>query len=325
MKKIIENQEESIEFYSSILSLNQYLKFKNYHFITVSPVTHTIWLKKNKELTATSLSDVFGWGFPFPQEFLEPFLFSLLSSAQLIYPFGNLWKSEIRVSTLGNDLFIHSAFPTTHIDSVFFGPDTYRFINCVNDHLSRCAPFIKRAIEVCCGSSPAAITIARQCPAAHVHAIDINEKALRYSAANARTADVQIETINNNLFNNFQLHFDFIAANPPFMMDGKKRAYRDGGEMFGAELALKIVAESLDRLAVGGTLLLYTGTCIVMGEDIFYKYVKTILSAHSTIEWSYREIDPDIFSDELLLGGYEEVERIAAVVLQVYKKSDRHS
>lgn len=321
MGQLINDIRESLVMHKAIHDLLNYLKIQNYNFITVSPVTHSYWLKKNPQRSARDLREVFGWGLPFTEQLIDPTLFELLHVAGLITPQENKWKSNIRVSALGEDLFVHSAFPTLEEDSVFFGPDTYRFVHALNLYLTESPRQIRRAVEVCCGASPAAVSIAKQFPSAIVHAIDINPKALKYSEVNAEAAAVKVETIYNNLFHDFQIYFDLIVANPPFMMDKKKRAYRDGGAVFGTELALRIVNESLERLAPNGALILYTGTCIVAGRDVFYEQVKQVLATHSNFDWQYKEIDVDIFSEELLLDGYEKVERIAAVLLHIWKKS----
>lgn len=316
----ISSTQENLLVQEAINKLLNFLKKENYQFVTPSPITHERWLKKNPNRLAIDLREVFGWCLSFTESLINPRIFELLFLAKLIIPKGNTWKSKIRVSTLGNELFVHSAFPTVEYDSVFFGPDTYRFLNYLNLYFDESSRQIENAVELCCGASPAAITIAEHCPFATVQAIDINSKALMYSDANARAAGVKIRTVYNNLLHDSKTHFDLIVANPPFMMDKNKRAYRDGGDNFGAELALRIVTESLQRLTPNGVLLLYTGSCIVAGKDVFYELVKKLLSNNPDFEWRYQQIDVDIFSEELLVVGYEEVERIAAVWLQIWKK-----
>ena len=83
----------------------------------------------------------------------------------------------------------------------------------------------------------------------------------------------------------------------------------------GAELSLKIVKASLNRLVVHGTLLLYTGVVIAHGQDLFHQALKDYLAPrHQLFSMDYQEIDPDIFADELDANGYPGAERIAAVV-----------
>ena len=44
-------------------------------------------------------------------------------------------KSRVRLATIDDLLFVHSAFPTDPPDAVFFGPDTYRFVRFVRSFL----------------------------------------------------------------------------------------------------------------------------------------------------------------------------------------------
>ncbi|MNH35448.1 hypothetical protein D3C79_961310 [compost metagenome] len=100
------------------------------------------------------------------------------------------------------------------------------------------------------------------------------------------------------------------------MLDAGQRAYRHGGGALGAELSLRIVEQACERLSAGGTLLLYTGVAIVKGRDALLDTVRPSL-AGPAFSWSYRELDPDVFGEQLLEPGYEQVERIAAVALTV--------
>jgi hypothetical protein len=61
---------------------------------------------------------------------------------------------------------------------------------------------------------------------------------------------------------------------------------------------------------------LYTGAPVVKGRDIFLHGVEQRLSK-SALSWSYRELDPDVFGEEIGVGAYTRVERIAAVGLTV--------
>ena len=68
------------------------------------------------------------------------------------------------------------------------------------------------------------------------------------------------------------------------------------------------------RLAPGGTLLLYTGSAVCGGVDGFRALLIARLEA-AGLEWDYREIDPDVFGEELLEPAYAGADRIAAVVV----------
>jgi len=59
-------------------------------------------------------------------------------------------------------------------------------------------------------------------------------------------------------------------------------------------------------------LLLYTGAAIVGGIDMFLAAIVDDLH-EANAHYSYREVDPDVFSEELLKPAYATVERIAAI------------
>ena len=182
-------------------------------------------------------------------------------------------------------------------------------------------PSPKRLIDIGCGSGAAAIVLARALPRAEVIAADINPRALELTAHNARIAGVpSLRTVNSDLLNDVDGAFDLIVANPPYMLDnmldGAARAYRHGGGHHGEGLALAIVRAALQRLAPGGSLLLYTGAALVRQVDQFYAAAAPLLRA-AGCTWHYEELDPDVFGEELEQPGYADVERIAAVWLTV--------
>jgi methylase of polypeptide subunit release factors len=110
--------------------------------------------------------------------------------------------------------------------------------------------------------------------------------------------------------------FDLVVANPPYLNDASERAYRHGGGRFGEALSIRIVREGLERLAPGGRLVLYTGVAMAEGCDPLLQAVTPYLQGHGW-PWHYRELDPDVFGDELDEPAYADAERIAAVALIV--------
>ena len=217
-------------------------------------------------------------------------------------------------------LFVHSAYPTSGEDAVFFGPDTYRFAQAIAALPP--AP-VRRAVDIGCGAGPGAVLLARTYPAAEVFGIDINEAALRLTRVNAGRAGVAVEAVESDLLKSVPGVFDLIVANPPYLIDPAERAYRHGGGALGAGLSLDIVDVALERLAPGGTLLLYTGSAIVGGVDAFRDAVAERL-AEREVAWRYREMDPDVFGEELADGAYVEADRIAAVTLTISTSRDGH-
>lgn len=301
----------------------QWLNSQNYNFHTVSPSSHAAYLARCNKTEATHLRDIFGWSLPFAAHLLPEAIFKLLVKHQLISRVigqpDSLWQSRIRVSGLNEALFIHSAYPTTQDNAVFFGPDTYRFIYALRQYLVAKQPNIQRAIELCSGAAPAAVTLARHAPKAEVIAADINPLALQYAALNAQCNGVSnMRTVCSNLYQQIDGQFDFITANPPYLVDTEQRLYRHGGELMGAALSVDIVQASLDHLAINGTLLLYTGVVIAEGKDLFYQALQALMaSRYASFSMQYEEIDPDIFADELNEAVYPDAERIAAVVLTI--------
>ncbi len=69
-------------------------------------------------------------------------------------------------------------------------------------------------------------------------------------------------------------------------------------------------------MAPGGRLLLYTGSAIVDGVDSFAALAQREL-LQSGLVYTYAEIDPDVFGEELESGVYAKADRIAAVLLTV--------
>jgi len=210
---------------------------------------------------------------------------------------------------------VHSAFPTTKADSVFFGPDTYRFARAILARLDR--P-VRRAVDIGAGAGPGAILVARAYPGAEVFAADINPAALRMTRVNARLNGAAVTAVESNLLSAIPGVFDLIVSNPPYLIDPGARAYRHGGGELGAGLSLAILDAALGRLAPGGMLILYTGAAIVNGIDPFHVAAAARLEG-SGCGWTYEEIDPDVFGEELEHGVYTSADRIAAVVLTVIR------
>jgi SAM-dependent methyltransferase len=306
--------------HEGLVQLGQYLKQSSYHHVAVTPLTHSYNNKRIGVDRAHSLRDIFGWSRPFARTTISPIEFDLMCNAGVLVPDGELWRSTIRWASLYDHICAHSAFPTLDDDAVFFGPDTYRFARLIKSYLRAHPGYsaqVKFAADIGCGSGAGAILIAEECPAAQISAVDINPKALQLTRVNAELSNThQVSAIQSNLLDGVEEKLDLIVDNPPYMLDTQERVYRHGGGNLGEGLSQKIVKTALHRLAPGGRLLLYTGVAIVCGEDPLLGFVKRELTE---CRWAYEEIDPDVFSDELLKPAYAQVERIAAVALTLTK------
>ena len=302
----------------ALLPLARALQTSGYSFTTVTPATHARVNARPTNAWARSAADVFGWNRPFRNGLLAPQLFDAMRQAEVLVPHGEGWLAQVRASTLHGRLFLHSAYPTTASDAVFFGPDTYRFADAIARHLAGDVS-VRRAVDIGCGAGPGAVVVAIERPQAEVFAVDINRKALGYTAINARLAQAEgVSPRHSNLLSGVDGDFDLIVANPPYLLDAEERTYRHGGGSFGEGLSLAIAGLAGERLAPGGTLLLYTGTAIVKGTDGFRTLVAPLLDA-AGLEWRYHELDPDVFGEELAEPAYADADRIAAVMLTARK------
>ena len=300
----------------ALARLSRTLVSCGYSFVTPTPATHARVNARPDSQWARTLRDVFGWSRPFRHGIVpEPILLAM-REASVIVPQLDGWRSLVRLSSLDGLAYLHSAYPTEAADAVFFGPDTYRYARALEDVLV--CP-VRRAVDIGCGAGPGAISIARRHRSAVVYGVDINDAALAMTQANAAVAGVSIETVNSDLLTGLDGQFDLIVANPPYLIDRSERAYRHGGGPLGAGLSLKILDVAITRLAPGGTLLLYTGAAITNGEDPLRIEAEARLAGLG-LTWSYRELDPDVFGEELEGGAYVGSDRIAAVTLTVRKQ-----
>ncbi|MFT8246188.1 methyltransferase [Roseomonas sp. BN140053] len=302
---------------AALLSLGQALREAGYHFTTITPATHARVNARPENAQARSLADVFGWSRPFQPELLPSSLLQLMERSGVLIRGDQFCRCAVRASTLDGELFFHSAFPTTALDSVFFGPDTYRFAAAIAHALRGRDRLVQRAVDIGCGAGPGGIVAAKILPQAEVFMVDINEAALRLARINARLAGLAgVTARHSNLLTSLEGEFDLVMANPPYLVDPSERAYRHGGGPLGAGLSLAILDTALERLSPGGTLVLYTGAAVVNGDDPFRAAAAARL-ARGRVRWTYREVDPDVFGEELEAEAYRHADRIAAVVLTV--------
>jgi release factor glutamine methyltransferase len=291
----------------ALVKLGRALRELGYEFVTVTPETHRRVLERD-DRRARSLRDVFGWNRPFEPGALPEQVLSLARDAGVLAEHGSALRARVRFSTLEGHLFVHSGFPTREADAVFFGPDTVRFAAFVRRWLRRTS----RLVDVGCGSGAGGIVVAAS--AERMVLADVNPAALRLARVNAALAGVTAEVVESDVLGGVDGPIDAVIANPPYLVDAEHRLYRDGGGSLGEGLSVRIARESLARLSVGGTLLLYTGAPIVEGVDRFRRAVEPLCRAAGA-SFHYEELDPDVFGEELARPSYAEVDRIAAVGL----------
>ncbi|MEO5572922.1 MAG: methyltransferase [Gammaproteobacteria bacterium] len=302
----------------ALFDLGVSLRAVGYHFITVSPETHRRVNARPENSQARSLRDVFGWSRPFSESLLPPALLGLLDAAGALVKEGELLRSTVRFSSLGETLYVHSAYPTKDADAVFFGPDSYRFAALIERELGENQPAAGSCIaDIGCGTGIGGIVIEKLLRGQQRHLVlaDINPHALRYAQINAALAGIEnAECVLSDILKAVDGPLDLIVANPPYLVDSGARIYRHGGGQWGHALSVRIVRESLPRLAPGGRLILYTGAAIIEGVDVFKEAIVAELRA-AGVGYVYEEIDPDVFGEELDNPAYGAVDRLAAVAL----------
>jgi SAM-dependent methyltransferase len=303
----------------ALVDLGRTLRDQGYHFVAVTPTTHRRIIDRPR---LTTLQSVFGWSLPFERDALPSRLFDLLSDAGALEHDHGWYRSTVRFATLSDLLFAHSGFPTTAQDAVFFGPDTYRFARLLQASLAEMSARRRpRIVDVGTGSGAGGIYAARLLGnRVEVVLADINPQALAFSTVNAAINEVpSVRIVLSDVLAGIDDEIDVIIANPPYLIDEERRLYRHGGGELGIALSLRIVEQSLDRLVPGGLLILYTGTPVIGGIDVFFESAEPLLKLHAS-QFRYEEIDPDVFGEELERPAYAGADRIAVVGLVADKR-----
>ncbi|WP_294391572.1 class I SAM-dependent methyltransferase [uncultured Sphingomonas sp.] len=288
-----------------------WLKQAGYAFVTPTPATHARVVARNDG--AGGLADAFGWNRTFDGGAVDAALLQRLVACGLVWEEGDRFRSRIRVSALHGGLFAHSAYPTQDKDAVFLGPDSYRFADLIQRELARC-PRGEGAhlVDIGAGAGVGAIVASRCCPDLAITMTDINPKAIAFARINARAAGVAADFVLADTLAPVEGALDIVLANPPYIIDEDKRDYRDGGGMHGAAVAFGMAQDATARLAPQGRFILYTGSAILDGADPLRGRLAE-LATERGCTLHYREIDPDVFGEELDNAAYADVDRIALV------------
>ena len=289
-----------------------------YAFTPVTPATHARVIGRAGRHLARNVRDVLGWSLPFAPSLLPAALLQSLEGAGLLERAGPLLKAKVRVARVRGRLFLHSAFPTVQEDAVFLGPDTLRFVDHFLSEINAGAE-PTHIVDLGAGAGVGGILAKLAVPAARVTLVDVNSAALKLAEVNARYAGAEVETLKAPGLKALRHPYDLVLANPPFIIDEKGPRYRNGGDHYGCEVSLEWALCAAASLPSGGRMLMYTGTTIVGGRDRLAQVLSVALPKLGC-DLRYREIDPDIFGEELEQPAYADVERIAAVGLVITRR-----
>jgi len=281
-----------------------------YEFTTITPASHARVAARWRGL-GEGMRDLFGWSRAVDPESIDAGVIAAAREVGVLDERDAGVASQVRVSRVCGRLFAHSAWPTDAKDSVFLGPDSYRFAAFIAANLPTARQRLQ-IVDIGTGAGVGAVIAADRLQKARVTTTDVNAKALDFACANAAHAGVEAAFVEASGLDGIDGAFDLALLNPPYIIDGDARAYRDGGGILGAELSLDLAREAVGKLASGGRLLLYTGSAIVDGKDALRAALgETAREAGARLD--YRELDPDVFGEELDNPAYAGVERIALV------------
>jgi methylase of polypeptide subunit release factors len=299
----------------ALLGLLGELDRRGYDFTPPTPATHERVVARRsgpqQGADAGDLRDILGWSLPFAPDRAPRFLMEALEAAGALTPLADgRAKSALRVARVRGRLYLHSAFPTNQPDAVFLGPDSYRFADFIARELS--PGQTGRVVDVGGGAGVGALTAVQVAPGVNATVTDINPAALRLARINAAHAGVPLSTLQTSGLDGAPDGIDVALANPPYMADSTQ-TYRDGGDMHGGRLSADWAEQALAKLQPGGRLLLYTGSAILAGGRDELGEALRRLADDRGAALDYREIDPDVFGEELETDAYADVERIAVV------------
>lgn len=320
------------------------LKSRNYHFIAISPASHALVNARADNQLAYNLEGIFGWGRYFAPQLLGEAWFLRLKEAGVIVPERDYWRSRVAVASMDGCLLLHSAYPAEDDNAVRLGPDDYRFYSWVDHYLTLHKPAVRRAVDLGCGTGGISMVLATRMPQAQIWGVDGNPLALALASASAAGNGLQdLQWQQGGLQSSLQGEFDLIVAN----MVHLNHAHRPYAKLPVADThldsevlnpasnptiasepnhevveettqVLAIVQQAIERLAVRGTLLLYARVLVRHGRDALRQGVENLLQGSSLV-FEYEELDPDIDGDLLESLDFQQVDRIAAVILAIHK------
>ena len=187
----------------ALAALGRELRERGYRFTTITPASHKR-VNARPTARAVTLQDIFGWSRPFAEADLPASLLINLAEAGALDRSDGQLRSTVRFSTLGDQLFAHSAFPTEQGDAVFLGPDTYRFARALGHSIATLQPRSSmRILDIGAGSGAGGLHAAALLRAVSPQIVmsDINHNALRFSRINAALNDIpNVEVIESDLY-----------------------------------------------------------------------------------------------------------------------------
>lgn len=300
----------------ALLALLRRVAAAGYQFAAPAPSSHRRVLLRRRRQPVRGLEDVFGWNRPFSRTDVEPEILELMEAGGILKRRGDRLQSGLRIASLGAQLFWHSGYPPSAKDTVFLGPDSYRFAAFIRAELPA-LPAGAALVDIGAGAGVGGLYAQRLQPHVDLTLTDINPLALRLAGINAAFTGQTPALVEGDGLPEGGI-YDVALANPPYIGGSGVKTYSAGGGTLGAGLSLAWAKAAIARLAPGGRMLLYTGAAMTGGRDGL-KAALVALCESAGCRLSYRELDPDVFPATLLRPSYWRVERIAAVGAVIFK------
>ena len=111
---------------------------RHYRWVAPTPETQRRVLARADRRIRACLRGIFGWSLPFAPEAIEPELLDLMRTRRCRRTPRRSPGQHVARFQPRRRSFLHSAYPTTGSDAVFFGPDTYRFARFIKAGLLAC-------------------------------------------------------------------------------------------------------------------------------------------------------------------------------------------
>lgn len=126
-----------------------------------------------------------------------------------------------------------------------------------------------RVLDLGTGSGIVAISLALECPAAAVTAVDLSAEAIRVAQNNAGRLGAKIKFCQSDWFENLTAEtFDLIVSNPPYVADGDPHLALNGLP-FEPKMAL---TDGADGLACIRRIVAGAGNYLVPGGGLFFEH-----------------------------------------------------
>jgi SAM-dependent methyltransferase len=203
---------------------------------------------------------------------------------------GGQVRSEVMVTPFEHLLFLSDPVRLQHSpDYVYAGRSSFVPL----EHLRATgwqAP--GRAMDLGCGAGFAAVAAAAAGAGESVGS-DVVERCLRFARLNAELNGVADRTrfVVSDVYSAVDGDFDLVVANTPCVWDELQQAvFATGGGAFGTELPVRMVAESLDRLRPGGTVLVVMTAPVVRGRPLVLDVLEEICAGHPVAADVYPQI-----------------------------------